>query len=125
MLRFDDIGADEEFSALECIEKPNYFGRLLGPNISPLGKEMQEAGADIVFDTTDAGEMQRILAKAGAMIGGLKQHDIKYKMDRSDSFSRPFAGVNGAPGHRLCIRRYSAACAVSFNFARRGASSLA
>jgi hypothetical protein len=69
--------------------------------------------------------MQRLLAMAGAMIGGLKQHDISYKMDGSDSFSRPFAGVNGAPGHRLCIRPYSAARAVSFNSARRGVSSLA
>ena len=52
--------------------KHHYFGRLRGPNISPLGKEMQAAGAQIVFESTDANEMQRLLAKAGAMIGGLR-----------------------------------------------------
>ena len=57
---------------LEELFKHHYFGRLRGPTISPLGKEMQAAGAEIVFETTDAAEMQRLLAKAGAMIGGLK-----------------------------------------------------
>jgi hypothetical protein len=57
---------------LEELFKQHYFGRLRGPNISPLGKEMQAAGAEIVFETPDANEMQRLLAKAGAMIGGLK-----------------------------------------------------
>ena len=33
---------------------------------------MQAAGAEIVFETADANEMQRLLAKTGAMIGGLR-----------------------------------------------------
>lgn len=57
---------------LDELYKHHYFGRLRGPTISPLGKMMQEAKAEIVFETTDANEMQRLLAKAGAMIGGLK-----------------------------------------------------
>lgn len=57
---------------LEELFKHHHFGRLRGPNISPLGKEMQAAGAEIVFETADANEMQRLLAKAGAMIGGLR-----------------------------------------------------
>ncbi len=56
----------------EELYKHHYFGRLRGPNVSPLGKMMQEAKAEIVFESTDANEMQRLLAKAGAMIGGLK-----------------------------------------------------
>jgi len=50
----------------------HYFGRLTGPNISPLGKMMQDAGAQVVIETTDSKEMQRLLVKAGAMIGGLR-----------------------------------------------------
>lgn len=57
---------------LEELFKHHYFGRLRGPNISPLGKEMHAAGAEIVFETPDANEMQRLLAKAGAMIRGLR-----------------------------------------------------
>lgn len=57
---------------LEELYKHHYFGRLRGPNISPLGKTMREANAEIVFETTDAAELQRLLAKAGAMIGGLR-----------------------------------------------------
>ncbi len=57
---------------LDELYKHHHFGRLRGPNISPLGEMMREAKADIVFETTDAVEMQRLLAKAGAMIGGLK-----------------------------------------------------
>ena len=47
---------------LEELFKHHHFGRLRGPNISPLGKEMQAAGAKIVFETADANEMQRLLA---------------------------------------------------------------
>jgi iron(III) transport system substrate-binding protein len=57
---------------LEELFKHHYFGRLRGPNISPLGKEMEAAGAQIVFESTDADAMQRLLAKSGSMIGGLK-----------------------------------------------------
>jgi len=57
---------------LEELFKHHYFGRLRGTNKSPLGQEMQAAGAECVFETADANEMQRLLAKAGAMIGGLK-----------------------------------------------------
>ena len=52
--------------------KHHYFGRLRGPTISPLGKAMRDAGVEIVFETTDAAKLQLLLAKAGAMIGGLK-----------------------------------------------------
>ncbi len=48
------------------------FGRLSGPNISPLGVTMRDAGLDIVYESADAANMQRMLVKAGAMIGGLK-----------------------------------------------------
>jgi len=50
----------------------HYFGRLTGPNISPLGKMMRDAGLQVVIETTDYAEMQRLLVKTGAMIGGLK-----------------------------------------------------
>ncbi len=56
----------------EELYKHHYFGRLTGPNISPLGKMMQDAHLQVVIETTDSSEMQRLLVKAGAMIGGLK-----------------------------------------------------
>ena len=57
---------------LKELFKHLYFGRWRGPNISPLGKEMQAAGAEIVFETAGANQMQGLPAKAVAMIGGLR-----------------------------------------------------
>jgi iron(III) transport system substrate-binding protein len=57
---------------LDELYKGHYFGRLTGPNISPLGKQMHDAGLKIVYESLDAGKMQKLLAKAGAMIGAMK-----------------------------------------------------
>ncbi len=57
---------------LDELYKHHYFGRLTGPNMSPLGKMMQDAGAQVVFETTDSAKLQQLLVKSGAMIGGLK-----------------------------------------------------
>lgn len=59
----------EHLAALYAIQS---FGRLGGPNISPLGQTMRDAGLTVVYETEDAAEMQRLLVKAGATIGGLK-----------------------------------------------------
>ena len=47
-------------------------GRLSGSKISPLGQKMQGAGLEIVYETGNAAEMQTLLVRAGAAIGGLK-----------------------------------------------------
>ncbi len=56
----------------EELYKHHYFGRLTGPNISPLGKMMKDANLQVVVETTDSKEMQRLLVKAGGMISGNK-----------------------------------------------------
>ncbi len=47
-------------------------GRLSGSKISPLGQKMKGAGLEIVYETGNAAEMQTLLVRAGAAIGGLK-----------------------------------------------------
>lgn len=56
----------------EELYKHHRFGRLTGPNMSPLGKMMKDANLQIVIETQDSAEMQRLLVKAGGVIGGLK-----------------------------------------------------
>ena len=56
----------------EELYKHHYFGRLTGPNVSPLGQMMRDAHAEVVVETTDSKEMQRLLVKAGGMISGDK-----------------------------------------------------
>ena len=60
-------GVPFERRTVDLANRPDWFKA-----ISPLGKEMQAANAEIIFESTDAAEMQRLLAKSGAMIGGLK-----------------------------------------------------
>jgi len=56
----------------EELYKHHRFGRLTGPNLSPLGQAMQDAGLQVVIESQDTALMQRLLVKAGAMISGQK-----------------------------------------------------
>jgi iron(III) transport system substrate-binding protein len=56
----------------EELYKHHRFGRLTGPNMSPLGKMMADAHLQVVIESQDSAEMQRLLVKAGAAISGRK-----------------------------------------------------
>ena len=56
----------------EELYKHHRFGRLTGPNLSPLGQAMKDAGLQVVIESQDTALMQRLLVKAGAMISGQK-----------------------------------------------------
>lgn len=47
------------------------FGMMVGDALSPHGQEVEDAGLDIVLETTDIAENRRLLEKAGRAIGGL------------------------------------------------------
>ena len=55
---------------LDELYKHHYFGRLTGPTMSPLGKMMADAHLQVVIESQNAAEMQRLLVKAGAIISG-------------------------------------------------------
>lgn len=58
--------------AQEALYAGMRFGMLSGKEIDPHGKDIKEAGLDVILEPPTIAENQRLLEKAGAAIGGLK-----------------------------------------------------
>jgi iron(III) transport system substrate-binding protein len=53
-----------------ALNRTMHFGMVVGPNLSPLGKKMKEAGMEIVLESTDAKWANAMLKKVGDIIAG-------------------------------------------------------
>jgi iron(III) transport system substrate-binding protein len=53
-----------------ALYKNMHFGMVVGPNLSPLGQKMKQAGLEIVLESTDAKWANGMLKKVGDIIAG-------------------------------------------------------